>query len=1571
MVDGDIVLSVGLDADDAISTSDTLTEDLRQIFGSMSGDTTSVAFKNLQMQMDKAIIASENLRTKLSELGSSVFLSDEYVQIGEQAEIIEQKFRQLNDERRKLEAAGKIDTSEYKLLEIELDKLQSQADALAQTKRSMELDGSMFISGEDTQEYADTVQKLNQINNQMVILRQRALSAGSAGAQSGMSINTAYSSVNTTTNSLKSTFDSLISKIKRVGAELKKLGSKGISIGLKSLKEKFKGVGNASDDTSKSLQKGFKMLIKYTFGVRSFFFLYRKIRKAISEGFGELAQVHEPFNNAMSQMKTSLQLLRNTLAAAFAPIVETVAPAISQFINMLADAISMVGQFIAALTGKEYVHAGTTYVDYAKSLDKSSKSSKNATKQTKEQTEAQKKLNREITHFDDLVILHENKDKDKDETPTTTPSTSTFTPMAIGDAVNQFAKDFKAAWAKADFTDIGRKLGEKLKNMLENIPWEKIQAGARKIAKSIATFLNGFLETPGLWTVVGQTIGQAINTALAALSTFAWNFHWDSLGKAVGETIKSALDTINWDDAFSAAEGFGRGLAMYLNGILNTPGLFESIGDTVANLINVRLTGLNKFAWTFEWDSLGTAIRKAIVHALGNIDWRLVHSTVAGFATGLADFLNSLFKPSTFIKVGDTAARLLNEAFHFLAVFGAQFDWVNFGTSLAMGLNKFLARLDINEFSKGIHALVVGIRDGIVAWLDKVDWEKFGTTLRDLILAIPWFTILESVGKVIWYAIKAAIRTAKGIFTGEDSVGKPVIQAFEKLQDTINSIEEKLDFEEIAKGFKAVVDALKPAVEGFATGFIYVFDRLVEIGGEFLERLGPALQSMADALNSMDPDLVKGIGIALGAIAAALVIIKLAEGAIGIIAGLAGPLMNLAGAAESAATAIGSGSVAMGGFGLVGAFAALVSVVGVFLFALEEFGITTADAVKDERQFYETTSTLSGSLSDVAMECGLTSEQFEQVTDILDLAANNAIPDASKRYAELEQYLQDSGVDLETFRKGVQGVIDESDDAYVIAALSKYIDQVGGSSESAEGQATGLSAAFDAFDGLSLKTPLKMLLLSTAVKNLGDAGLLSDEQVGDLQNTLDHYDPKHPEKALDTLKTAFKDAGIKASDFNTSVVTAMAEMPPATRSEIQKAIKVVMDAGTDFKQGGKTDAQQVAAGLKEGAEESHETVKTAFGNVAIAGLGGIDTALDSNSPSKEAIKRGEYVGQGLGIGITNSAPIVISASTKLANLILKAFNGQQTRFQTVGNAYLNQLGVGLIAGSSILYSAVNSVVTEIQKRFTGQDWGNVGKNVANDIGNGIRSVKRSLTNLAYDIGEDMRYNIKYQGWESLGRNIGWGIYDGLFYTRSWLRTCAWNTAVEMYNAACRALGIASPAKKFIWIGEMISTGWGKGIEDNADVAVDAVTDMATDMTEAAEDANPVVAVGTSVENWIDALDEVLTKFSETVINRFDNMITTLTNLANVSGSIPGVAQGLVVPSSVVLSTNVDDNVSEIKGMLDSLASQQISYDELRSMLVEIFDQFMNIDFYIGDEQIARHANNGNLLLNRRYSIMKS
>lgn len=1443
MVDGDIVLSVGLDAGNAVATSEQLEEDIKQIFSSSSG-AEPVGFKNLQVQMDALITRSHDIRAMMDELGQIEIPTDAYTEMSEQLASLQGQIESMVAEAQDIfdryQAHGgvfELPDDEQRFAEIEqsIRPLKQEYFDLYEARQQLEQSGNAYISGAETEEYSRLGQQLNQVNNKLVILKQRAVEAGSDGAQAGNRLVSSYSNVASSSNKLNNSMRSLLSTMKRVAGSA-------ISSGIRTLTSRFTGLNKSSDDMNKSLQRGFKLLIKYAFGVRSFFFLYRKIRKAITEGIGEMAKFHEPLNSAMSQIMTSLRSLRNTLAASFAPLIEYVAPALTAFINKLAEAISKIGQFIATLTGKQYVQAGTTYIDYAKSLDKSTASSNSATKATKAQTKAQKELNREVTHFDDLVILHDKNKDNTDTTPTTTTApTSTFTPVPVGDAVAKFAKDFLAAWSKADFTDIGRIVGEKLKKALDNIPWEKIQATTRKIAKSVATFLNGFLETPGLFTSIGRTVGQAINTALAGLSTFAWNFHWRSLGRAINDAVKEALLTINWDDAYSAAQGFG---------------------------------------------------------------------------VGFAEFLNSLITPETFGLIGETLAEVLNVAFTFLATFGEKFDWKNFGESLAEGLNRFLGKLDIEKFKKGIKAFVFGIRDSIITWLDKVNWYKFGTTLRDIIEAIPWTTLLKSFGEILWHAIKAVINLAKGLFIGDTTIGGPVVEAFSNLQETVDSIAEDIDFDAIAKGFKAVVDALAPATEAWAVGFINTFDTLFKIGKAFLEALGPALQAIADALNEIDPDVLSDIGYAFGEIAAAFLGFKAVSGVFSMVGGL---FTTISGASTGVQAATGALS------GLFGQIAGGLGVTAVVHDNFEKIN-------KDQETMEQVTSDNGSALLLVTQafeEVGIKGDWFglklTGVTNNLSMLGGE-IPDFETAFTSACQEFEDGGGDVEAFKTRLKEMLNAGAFGTKEAAIIKgYIGDIGTEASTAGEDTTGFADTFDAFNGLSLTTPLKLALLGTAIKLLGDNGALSQDEVSDLQSELDKVDVEHPEKGMSDLQTAFSKTGVSAGMFKTTLIGAMLGMKSSTKENMDAAIKTIEDAGPDLKKKSKSSFKNVADGAKKGLDDNASKVVDAAGTMMGDTLDELDETAESNSPSKRTIRLGRYIAEGLKIGINNLKPTLITTASVTITAIMTTMQNLTSRFTPIGSGYVGAVINGINSMAYRMYS-------------TGSGMGNSAKN-------GFASVS----------------------FWGVGYNAGVGIYNGLVATSSWLRTLAWNTAVAMYNAACKALNIASPSKKFAYVGEMVARGLGKGVDDYQDVATDAVTDMTDAMLEEAETANTSMQFDATVGSWIDSLDNVLTEFSNTIIDRFDNLINVLVQLSNVSSFVPAVAQGKVIPSSLRAANDTADTTSALMGMLENLTMNQMTAEDLRPLLVEMFTQYMNLSWRIGDEQLAYHVNRGNLSLERRYS----
>ena len=131
--------------------------------------------------------------------------------------------------------------------------------------------------------------------------------------------------------------------------------------------------------------------------------------KAAQEGFSNLARYSDETNKSISMLMSANTRLKNSFATAFAPVLQTAAPALKQMIDLLSTAATYAGQFIAALTGRStFVKAVDVEEDYAASLKETNDELKEKEKETKKLAFA----------FDDLIQAQGGSDPDTYKPPT-------------------------------------------------------------------------------------------------------------------------------------------------------------------------------------------------------------------------------------------------------------------------------------------------------------------------------------------------------------------------------------------------------------------------------------------------------------------------------------------------------------------------------------------------------------------------------------------------------------------------------------------------------------------------------------------------------------------------------------------------------------------------------------------------------------------------------------------------------------------------------------------------------------------------------------------------------------------------------------------------------------------------------------------------------------------------------------------------------------------------------------------------------------------------------------------------
>ena len=149
---------------------------------------------------------------------------------------------------------------------------------------------------------------------------------------------------------------------------------------------------------------------------------------------------------------------------------------------------------------------------------------------------------------------------------------------------------------------------------------------------------------------------------------------------------------------------------------------------------------------TGDFSNIGKFISDNITKALNSIDWEKVYEGARFFGKGLATFLNGLITPEEFAAVGRTIAGCLNTAIYGSLSFAENFDWSNFGQSIASGINKFFETFDFKTLAETLNTWVDGIKTTIGEIIENVDWSKVLQGFYDFFSNIEIDTVVFAFG---------------------------------------------------------------------------------------------------------------------------------------------------------------------------------------------------------------------------------------------------------------------------------------------------------------------------------------------------------------------------------------------------------------------------------------------------------------------------------------------------------------------------------------------------------------------------------------------------------------------------------------------------------------------------------------------------------------------------------------------------------------------------------------------------------------------------------------------------------
>ena len=390
-----------------------------------------------------------------------------------------------------------------------------------------------------------------------------------------------------------------------------------------------------------------------------------------------------------SSLRTALGSLQGAAATAAAPIIQILTPALTALANAAAMVFSYIARLVAFFTGRTIsASAGA-----AKAMNGVGSAAGSAAKKVKD-------ANGELAAFDELNVL--NKQSDDNSGGGGGGGADGITPDFDFSAENPFLDSIMDAIEQGDWYKVGQLIGEKLRDSLNAIPWPNIQDKAVQWATNIADCINGFIEVPGLWTAIGHTIAQGLNTALLFADTLMQRIHWDSLGAGIAEGLTTAVAELRWD----------------------------TLGRVLTDGMRAAILTLYNFVLHYSgWTDLGNGIATCINSAISNIPWLEAGLGAGGFAIGLLNALIAAVQGTNWNDLGHNIVTMI-----------AAIDWPGLFSALS--------------------TLALDVLQAINTILGQVDWDAVGSKIMECLQAVDWVGILAQVAELIsncWPLLMAAL----------------------------------------------------------------------------------------------------------------------------------------------------------------------------------------------------------------------------------------------------------------------------------------------------------------------------------------------------------------------------------------------------------------------------------------------------------------------------------------------------------------------------------------------------------------------------------------------------------------------------------------------------------------------------------------------------------------------------------------------------------------------------------------------------------------------------------------------
>lgn len=281
-----------------------------------------------------------------------------------------------------------------------------------------------------------------------------------------------------------------------------------------------------------------------------------------------------------------------------------------------------------------------------------------------------------------------------------------------------------------------------------------------------------------------------------------------------------------------------------------------------------------------QWANMGRIIAEGINSGFKYIydvlDWnKLKPKIVDGFITPFQTVINNMMRYIDWELIGATFARGLNVIVYTLRAWLTGFEWRNYGTYIARGMNSMIGDIDADALGRLIADKFKIAWEFFGGWVRKFDFANFGRQLKKLVLGALDELDFSDMGESLGLFVTGVANTISE-FLRDGEVQKKVTESF---TDFVNGFLKGLNAEDVREALELVsktiggvlsdtiagidkselASSFKTILEGLPWGTIFEGLGAI-IGGKLaIQFFGTAFKNRASAiLASQFPNLFGG-----------------------------------------------------------------------------------------------------------------------------------------------------------------------------------------------------------------------------------------------------------------------------------------------------------------------------------------------------------------------------------------------------------------------------------------------------------------------------------------------------------------------------------------------------------------------------------------------------------------------------------------------------------------------------------------------------------------------------------------